>query len=165
MTHTELVASLKRITLFKAVDEDFFDKVIPALKLVTYKAGQKIIVEGDTGSAMYFLLRGTVRVSQKTLSGEEYTVVILKDSFGIFFGEIALLSDDKRSASVIAETSCELATLERNAFYGFIDTYPTCGVKLLKELSLYLCSKLIKANRDTIVLYEALIGEIGESFL
>ena len=165
MEHTELNTKLKKIKLFKSLDVDFFNKFTPNLSIIHYNHGHEIITEGDAGGDMYLLLDGTVRVVKKTMSGEHYTAAILKSENGIFFGEVGLLSEEKRSASVIAESRCELAKLNSQRFNEFIEQYPEYGVKILRELSISICQKLQKSNHDMIVLYEALIGEIGHSFL
>jgi len=165
MEKHDFVQKLQRIALFRAMDSDFFEKFIPVLETEHVRRGHALIKEGDVGRGMFFLLSGTVRISKRTLSGEDYTVALLKDEQGIFFGEVGLLSEDTRTATVIAETDCQVAKLSAEHFNRFIGDSPKYGVAILKELVVAISKKLKKSNQDTVVLYEALIGEIGHSFL
>lgn len=160
-----LTPFLKRINLFQNFNDDFFKLFFPYLNIEKFKNNSIIIKEGDTGEYVYFLLKGNVRIVKKTLSGEEYTVAVLKEEFGIFFGEVGLLTEDKRSASVLAENDCLLAKLNRKRFDEFITEHPSYGVKLLRGIAISICQKLQKSNHDILTLYQALVHEIGESYL
>lgn len=165
MDKVEIKNKLKTIQLFKKLDDTFFDKFIPILSIMHFKHGDRIIVEGESGQDMFILLKGTVRIVKKTISGDEYTAALLKDEYGIFFGEVGLLSEEKRSASVIAESPCDLAKLCANDFNSFVEKEPAAGSRILKELAISICQKLKKSNHDMVVLYEALINEIGQAVL
>jgi len=165
MDRLQLVAKLKVIALCKGESDSFFDAFVPILHICNFKKGHRVINEGDSGRDMYFLIQGAVRILKKTLSREEYTAAILKDEYGIFFGEVGLISDDNRTASVVAETDCIMAELRADEFAAFIEKYPEYGMKFLRELAISICQKLKKSNHDTVVLYEALINEIGHNFL
>jgi CRP-like cAMP-binding protein len=165
MDATELKTKLKTIKLFSAMSDDFFAKFIPFLKTHHFNTGSAIIKEGETGRDMFILIKGTVRVVKKTMSGDEYTAALLKDEYGIIFGEVGLLSEEKRSASVITENPCDIAELKCDDFNKFLDAQPVHGIVLLKNLSTSICQKLSKSNTDTVALYEALVNEIGQAFL
>ncbi|MBF0360874.1 MAG: cyclic nucleotide-binding domain-containing protein [Oligoflexia bacterium] len=161
----DISLQLKRVKIFSDFDQNFFDIFIPHLQIKEWKQGHSIIIEGDVGENMFFVLRGRVRIIKKTLSKEEYTVAILKDEQGIFFGEVGLLTKDERSATVKAENDCLLAELDHTRFNDFLKKYPNYGVEFLKRLSVSICQKLKKSNQDTLTLYQALVHEIGESYL
>jgi CRP-like cAMP-binding protein len=165
MDKKTLISKLERISLCKGMDQKFYDAFVPILSIKGYSQGHRIIHEGDTGTEMYFLIQGTVRIIKKTISGDEYTAVLLKDEYGIFFGEVGLISADNRSASVVAENHCEIAVLKAEEFDRFVDAYPEYGAKFLKALAGAICQKLKKSNHDTVVLYEALINEIGQGLV
>ena len=165
MEKKELAEKLKRIPLFNKMDDEFFALFIPCLKVSSFEKKESIIREGEPGTDMYVLLKGCVRVNKQTASGDIYTAALLKDEYGIVFGELGLLAEDKRSATVIAEATCEIGILCSAEFNKFVDENPKFGVQLLRELSISICQKLKKSNQDMIVLYEALIGEVGGTFL
>ena len=165
MQKSELIHEIKNISIFKKFGEDFFEAFIPHLKINDYSEGHHIITEGDAGRDMYLLLEGNVRVVKKTLSGDKYTAAVLKAEMGIFFGEVGLLTEEKRTASIIGETKIKLASIDAVSFQKFITEYPLFGAQLLFEIGASVCGRLNKANKDTIILYEALMGEISTTNL
>lgn len=129
------------------------------------KKGTIIIKEDDSGDTLYILKSGAVNILKKTLEKEEYTVVRLeskKDSI-IFFGELALLDNDKRSATVEADTDCELLVINRKDFEKVGNKYPNLGLPITREISKILATRLRRANIDMITLFEALVGEVREA--
>lgn len=165
MQKTELIQELKNISILKKFSDDFFEAFIPHLKINSYSAGHHIISEDDSGRDMFLLLEGDVRVIKKTLSGDKYTAAILKAEMGIFFGEVGLLTEEKRTASIVAESQIKLASIDASSFQKFMNEYPLLGAQLLFEIGSSVCARLNKANKDTIILYEALMGEIGTTNL
>jgi CRP-like cAMP-binding protein len=160
-----LVSNLRKIALFQKFDAAFFSLFAGKLEVAGYRAGEKIINEGDPGREVYFLLSGTVRVVKKTLSGDEYTTALLKDEYGVFFGELGLLTEDTRSASIISETDSVLAKMSSVNFHSFVAENPGYGAQLTMGLATSICHKLKKANKDMVILYEALMGEIRSANL
>lgn len=165
MHNAELVQHLKVISIFKKFDDDFFTAFTPHLKINHYSKNHTLITEGDSGRDMFLLLSGDVRVIKKTLSGDSYTAALLKAEYGVFFGEVGLLTEDKRTASIISETDIHIATIGAAEFQKFINESPQLGAQLLFEIASSVCTRLNKANKDTIILYEALMGEIGTTNL
>ena len=78
--------------------------------------GEAVVQKGDKGDAMYFISSGAVRVEV------EPNPVILGS--GDFFGEMALLSDQGRTVSVVAEGFCDLLTLYTKDFRTLLDQDP-----------------------------------------
>lgn len=78
---------------------------------------------------------------------------------------MGLLTEEKRTASILSETNTCLASINSRDFQLFIQENPLYGAKLLFEIASSICGRLNKANKDTIILYEALMGEIGTSNL
>ena len=101
---------LKYIVLFEDFKEDkkTLKKIDNLFKEQTAKKGDIIIQEAEEGDELYIIKKGSVRILKNTLQNEPYTVVLLSAEKHIFFGEIGLLLNDKRSATVIAKTNCTL---------------------------------------------------------
>jgi CRP/FNR family cyclic AMP-dependent transcriptional regulator len=106
-----------------------------------------------------------VRIMKKTLQDEDYTVVILHDHMHIYFGEIALVDNDKRSATVIAETDCELIKLTRKDFLAMAEADPLLGYRIISQIARKISGSLRKMNSDVITLFEALVTEVEGSGL
>jgi CRP-like cAMP-binding protein len=81
---------------------------------------------------------------------------------GDFFGELGLLDSDRRSATVTAETDCEVIVIERDRFLRFGDSNPTAGLSVTRRIASNLASRLRRANDDVITLFAALVHEVGE---
>ena len=84
--------------------------------------GRLVIQQGDPGDRFYILVRGTVEVFKAQPGGSEQRVAILQD--GDFFGEIALLKDKPRVASVRTLTECVFLSLQRDQFASLLGRAP-----------------------------------------
>ncbi len=104
---------LPPIPLFSELPADAFAHVLESLKLVRTRPGEAIITQGDPGQSFFILARGSVRVSRIDESGAEQVLATLHD--GSIFGEMALVSAQPRSATVLAETDCDLLEFDRQA--------------------------------------------------
>ena len=111
---------------------------------------------------MYILLKGEIEISRFTLEKEQFTVAKLNDSMNIFFGELALLDADKRSASVAAITDCELLVLTRTRFHEIGAKYTEIGWQMAMEIAGMVAGRLRKANEDSLLLFDALLNELRE---
>ncbi|MGQ9630651.1 MAG: cyclic nucleotide-binding domain-containing protein [bacterium] len=160
----EIIEDLKRVSIFK----NFADKPEELEKLAkimgTRKAriGDIIIREGEIGNTLYIMRKGSVSIMKKTLANEYYTVRKLENKGGeyIFFGELALLDNDKRSATVIADSDCEFLTIERDDFTRLGDENPALGLPITREISKILAMRLRQANQDIVTLFQALVEEV-----
>jgi CRP/FNR family cyclic AMP-dependent transcriptional regulator len=158
----EVVERLKRIALFSDLtrDEEVLTKIAKACSTSRVKKGTQIIKEGDIGDSLYIIQKGKVQIIKRTLQNQPYTVVILKESENVFFGELALIDQDKRSATVIAESDCELIVLRRRDFLRFCESAPKAGFLITMQIAKKLSGSLRKMNQDVIILFEALVREV-----
>jgi CRP/FNR family transcriptional regulator/CRP/FNR family cyclic AMP-dependent transcriptional regulator len=107
-----------------------------------FDTGQTIVHEEDEqGQTFFIILSGIVHVAVVTSEGKNAILATLKR--GDFFGEMALLDGEPRSASVIAAQECELFLLYRKVFLDILQRYPKIAVHLLTEMS----KRLRRANR------------------
>ncbi len=159
------ISRLCKISLFKGIAED--TEALSALAdlfvIRTLPRGKAVISEGDFGEELYVVNSGTVEIVKRTRSGDPYTVAEISAEMNAFFGELALLDPDKRSATVICKTDCEFSILNRNQFTEHGNRYPGAGLLVTREISKILCQRLRKANTDMITLFDALVNEVRES--
>lgn len=113
---------LRRVPFFMDIPKSEVESIIKLLKEYRASPGEVVIKEGDTGDHIYLILRGVVRVI-KDINGEEVELATLMA--GDFFGEMALLSDIKRTASCKAVTPCILYTLDRKDFETVKEEFPS----------------------------------------
>lgn len=120
------------------------------LKPCPYKKGEVIIKAGDEARELFFLAAGHVSVMVPIHSGSLKRLATF--TAGTIFGEMAVIDRAPRSAMIMADTDvkCELLSLEDIDRLG--RTHPGIKIKLLENLSLGLCGKLRKANREIAML-------------
>jgi CPA1 family monovalent cation:H+ antiporter len=94
-------ALLRKIPLLEEVPEDAFADLADRLQARTFPAGEVIIRQGESGTSLYLLARGVVRVSREEAEGVREISTLLP---GDFVGEMALLHAERRSATVRAVT-------------------------------------------------------------
>lgn len=126
-------ARLSHIPLFAVLDDS--ERRLLAQTLIPRRIlkGQPVFLQGDPGDEMYLLLEGRVRIVCESLTGREITLDILND--GGFFGEMALLDGEPRSATAWADTSGQLLLLRRSDFQTFLQRTPQAATALLAFLS------------------------------
>lgn len=104
---------IKNVEILKSCDAFEIGQICDALKSENFNKGDYIIKEGETGDKFYILVEGEAQ-AKKIIKGVETTVLEYKS--GDFFGELALLNDAPRAASIYAVTDCSTVSLERKAF-------------------------------------------------
>jgi len=161
----EIIKTLREVPIFKkfANEKTELERIAAIMKYKKLPKGTVIIKEGDVGDTLYIMKSGAVNILKRTLENEEYTVVRLESKKGsvLFFGELALLDNDKRSATVVADTDVELLVISRDDFVKLGDKYPHLGLPITREISKMLASRLRKASQDIITLFEALVQEVS----
>ena len=161
----ENLARLSNIVLFK----DFKDNIEVLKKIeglfteMKVKKGAVIIKEGDEGDELYIIKSGAVRILKNTLQNEAYTVVNLNAGQNVFFGEIGLLLNDKRSATVTAEVDSTFMVTNRKKFLDFGEKEPYIALLISRQLAQMLSKRLTKSNQDVVTLFSALVDEIEGS--
>ncbi len=160
-----VINRLQQVSLFKEIkdNQDSLKKIEAIITVRNIPKGHKIIAEGEQGDEMFILNAGKVSIEKKTLQDESYTVVSLSDNMNIFFGEQALMDNDTRSATVVAETDCECYVIKKKDFDKLGDDNPDIGLMITREIAKMLSGRLRKANSDVITLFEALVKQVEES--
>lgn len=108
----------------------------------TYNAGDVIFHEGDPGAEMFIIQSGKVKITKLVKGGVEKTLVILGP--GDFFGEMAVIDKDNRSANAIAVEPSRLISLDEDVFEQHMQTNPKIVKKILKNLT----TRLREANQQ-----------------
>lgn len=156
----EIKDTLKSFPLLSKINDNELEALIKLLKKEDFSIGDNIITEGDTGNVMYILISGTVDIIKTTIFNDEYICATLNSNMHCMFGEMALLDNDKRSATVKAKTDCKTLSIDGDSFNKYIDEYPKAGVELLKFMNLNLIRNLRAENDNLKLVYQALIEEI-----
>lgn len=124
---------LKNVSLFSDLPEDAINAVSALATTRTYAKNTIIISEGDDSDSLYAVLSGKVKVYLSDDEGKEIIINIL--SGGDYFGELALLDDEPRSASVMTLEESKLAVLSKSAFEDCLSKNPQVALPIIKGLS------------------------------
>lgn len=115
-----------------------------------YLPGEMIFHQGDPGSGLYIIINGQVVIKQEE---EKNCWELAKLNRGDFFGELALLDNEVRSASAYALEDTQLAVIFKPDLDSFISTYPKEGSKVLKGIAQIIAIRLRNLNQDYFQLY------------
>ena len=129
--------SLKNVHILSTIDAYELGQICDAVKSEKVEKGDYIIKQNEIGDKFYILDEGEAYAAKVFNEGEKEQIVKEYKS-GDYFGELALLRDEPRAASVVAKTKCKLITLDRLAFK-----------RLLGPLE-----KLLKRNSETYQKYQ-----------
>ncbi len=103
-------------------------------KYSKYSPGDIIFSEGNIGTTMLLILRGDVKIT-KLSSETNQPVTIATRSAGEFIGEMALVEESPRFASVISKTACEVLEITKSNFEKIIKEKPSFAINVLESLS------------------------------
>jgi Cyclic nucleotide-binding domain len=117
----ERVTFLKRIHLFRGLDDEQLAEVAAQLSEKPYKAGELVVNQGDDAQSFFLIFSGTARVMRKEKRKEQQQAVLVPDDY---FGEETLISNERYSTSIYAKTDALLLVFSRKELN-----------KLLKQIS------------------------------
>ena len=113
----------------------------------TYKDGEDIIKQGDSGNCMYIIQSGEVEVLRDD-NGKEVRLALRKE--GDFFGEMALFSRELRSATIRASGDARILTVDRKNLLKSIQKDPSLAFRIIETLS-----KRVRDLSEEIVSYKS----------
>ena len=122
------MAEVKDAKLFHGLPESELRSITKQMKVVKHPAGHEIVMRGDNGVGFMVILDGTVTVS--TIQGKDRQL-----GPGDSFGEMALLDQEGRSATIKADTDIAVATIPEWNFKAFLKEHPEVSYRLLQVLS------------------------------
>jgi len=155
------ISILQETELFKNLTPAQIRKVLNICRTITFSEDEIIMNEGETGDRMYIILEGTVEVIKKLIMDgveDEGTVernkIFTRLDAGQYavFGEIALLEELHRTATVRAVTRCTLYEIRKDDFLKLAEADFEFGYRILLNLARIVSARLRKANEDTIKL-------------
>jgi CRP-like cAMP-binding protein len=147
----ESLGLLGRIPLFADLTPAELGGLRGCLRPVRYQKGETIFLTGDPGSGLYLIESGRVKIALTSAEGKEVILTLLGPAD--FFGDLALLDGEPRSADAVALDDCRAWLLHRDDFLHFVDTRPGVARKLLAVLSRRL-------RRNAMLLQEAAFHDV-----
>ncbi|KAK4129772.1 RNI-like protein [Parathielavia appendiculata] len=124
----DLVDRIRSFPLFMSAPDDFLAAIGAHLRPQIHCAHDHILTEGDEAKAMYWLVRGIVAVTSR--DGE---AVYAELKPGAFFGEIGVLMDMPRTATIVARTKCLLVVLKKEDLQAELPKYPDMEKAIRQE--------------------------------
>ena len=122
------------------------DRIKEIGRIKDYETNSNILIEGDIGDSIFFLLEGEVKVVMYNEFGKEIILTALKSIN--FFGEIGMLDKNERTATIIATTRCKVVEIAKNEFINFIKNENETFFLLMLEMA----KRLREANRKIYIL-------------
>jgi CRP/FNR family cyclic AMP-dependent transcriptional regulator len=129
----EVFIGLKKIPFLSNLADDVLITLADKAKPIKFPKNATIIMEGDETNSLYIILSGKVRVFGSDDRSRELTLLI--QEAGSYFGEIALLTDEPRSASVVTQELTTCAVISKSDFIHWLMDYPDIAITLLGVLS------------------------------
>ncbi len=129
----EEVNFLRNVPIFNELSDQELEKIAALGVRKKYKKGSIILLEEETGAALFVIISGKVKIVRMDDDGREVILSILGESD--FFGEMAILDGLTRSASVVATSKSELFMIHRRDFLKLLNDYPMVAIALLRELT------------------------------
>jgi CRP-like cAMP-binding protein len=130
---TETIELLRTIPAFARLTETQLRTLALSIGTQSFARGEPIFHQGSSGSVLYIITAGRVRIFTIGESGQEITISFLRA--GDFLGEISLLDGQPRTASAVATSATRTLTLHRAAFLQTLETYPAIAASLLEVMA------------------------------
>jgi small-conductance mechanosensitive channel len=112
---------LHRVPLFSELSEDERIRLANYAKEIRASAGETLVAEGKHGTSLFVVLTGLVS-AYKSVNGERHSIGIVEP--GKVFGEMAMLTDEPRSATIVAEVDSVLLEIKREALKKIVEDNP-----------------------------------------
>jgi CRP/FNR family transcriptional regulator, cyclic AMP receptor protein len=125
--------ALRSVPLFASLDDEAASELRGLLRAHEARGGTVLFHLGDKGDAMYLIESGRVRIHVEDSTGHEVTLAEMAG--GDFFGEMALLDGNPRSADATVIEDARLAILSRDEFLSFVRRNPNVALEMLSAIT------------------------------
>ncbi|MBI4429582.1 MAG: Crp/Fnr family transcriptional regulator [Ignavibacteriales bacterium] len=133
---SEEITFLRNVPIFSDLEDKDLLRIVKLGVRQKYKKGNIVVLEQESGAALFVIITGKVKVVRTDEDGRE--VILSMFGPGEFFGEMSLLDGLARSASVVATVKSELFMIHRRDFLQLLEEYPQVAISLLAELAMRL---------------------------
>ena len=126
-------AALESVPLLANLSKQERAHVADSMETVTFRKGEHVIQQGETGESMFFVMRGELIATQTSRGGQQVEVGRIAE--GGYFGERSLLTNEARAATVqcVSEAGCELGQIDRSAFERLLGSLKDIMHRQIKE--------------------------------
>lgn len=153
---------LSKVILFQSLTQSEIEIIAESTYALKFSKDEIIIKEGEIGDCCYILYSGTVKVLKETFAKEQYAVAQIDAEGNAFFGEMALIDKDARTATIQAVSDVVTLVLDSSSFEELANSNYRIGYLILKAVAKKLIERLKAANSDIATLFGALEEEIEQ---
>jgi CRP/FNR family cyclic AMP-dependent transcriptional regulator len=132
MSLNQEVELLRTIPLFSKIEGSKLKLLAFTSERLTFEAGQDLCRQGDMGDAMYVIVEGAADVLIDTPNGPLKVAELKKNEF---VGEIAILCDVPRTATVTAREKTTTLKITKDLFFRLVQEFPQMAVEIMRELA------------------------------
>lgn len=132
---------LRRIPLFAQIDPSKLKLLAFTSERIVFEADQVVFKQGDEGDAAYVIMEGEADVLVNASAGE---IVLATVGRNDFVGEIAILCDVPRTATIRAKSQLETLKVNKETFIRLMSEFPEMSIEVMRELA----DRLVKTSAD-----------------
>lgn len=156
---------LKKVPFFRTLGKDGINFIVERLKFKPFDADEVICRAGETGDRMFIIINGRVKVVAVGKEDEEENIISYLES-GNYFGEMALLTGEPRSANVITTEPSEMFVLNKSEFDVILERFPSITLSMAKTMSHRLRDTIQKTTpKDAANVSSGIMGKLSEKSL
>ncbi len=132
MSLQEDVERLRSIPLFAKIDPSKLKLLAFTAQRLTFNTGESLFQQGDIGDAAYIITDGTADVVK---AGPAGPITVAKVGANAFVGEIAILCDVPRTATITATSTLTTIRIDKDTFFGLVSQFPQISVEIMRVLA------------------------------
>ncbi len=167
MDNTRNIQALQKSILFQNLSEEALASIATKVKFRQFFPEETIVWQGKPSDALFLIVNGIVTVKKIVGTGKPHILAYLMP--GLTFGELGILENQPRSATVSALSDVDVLVISRKVFLEILHQYPSVAVELAKMLGRYLVETSRRqslGNRDArLVIFFNFAGAVGATTL
>ncbi len=152
MDHSDLIDLLSEMPPFAELKPQIMNEVVQTMHQRQFVAGEYVFYQNDPGIGLYIVSEGEIAV--EVSNGHNKVLQLASFTKGDFFGELALLDGEKRSASARAITDSKLSVLFKPDLDDIIRKHPKDGITILLGFTKIINTRLRDLNQEYFQLYD-----------
>jgi CRP-like cAMP-binding protein len=144
------ISLLREIKLLQPFTDEELHQILQIGSLIRFEAHSSIVIEGELSWGLYLLWDGLVGIFKTNkLTGENYDIGQLRG--GSFFGEMSLVDNNPRSATVKALTDCSMFFISKEAFHELLDLSPETKIRFYESCIKQVVSRLRELDDNYVI--------------
>jgi len=130
---TDFVQMLRNVPIFAGLSEEALADLAGRCRRLTYRKNAVLMTEGEPGESLFMIESGSAKVFVSDEDGHE--LVLFIETAGSHIGDISLLDDEPRSASVVTLENCTVVTISKSDFLESVQSHPVILLSIIRELT------------------------------